>query len=194
LKVTKAKLAENRVALVEAARSLIQERGFAGAGVADICKAAGLTEGAFYGHFANKAALAAEACRNSQTRLRALIEATDNDFGAVIDGYLGASHVDDIADGCPMAAYTAEVRRQEPDVQKTFLEGFEEVVRLVQAALPRTRPGSASHRRALFLVSAMVGSLAMARAAAGTTPELAEEILSSAREFLKDLGRLKHSA
>ena len=62
MKVTKAKAAENRAAIVAAASRLFRERGFDGVGVAEIMQAAGLTHGGFYGNFASKDALAAEAC------------------------------------------------------------------------------------------------------------------------------------
>ncbi|WP_247896718.1 TetR/AcrR family transcriptional regulator [Azospirillum argentinense] len=62
MKVSKEKAAENRAAIVKAAGRLFRERGFDKVGVAEITKAAGLTHGGFYGHFASKDALAAEAC------------------------------------------------------------------------------------------------------------------------------------
>jgi TetR/AcrR family transcriptional repressor of nem operon len=58
--------------LAEAAR-LFRERGFGGAGVADIMKAAGLTHGAFYAHFDSKEALAAEALARALEQSQARI-------------------------------------------------------------------------------------------------------------------------
>lgn len=46
-----------RTRLLEAARDLIRARGFAATSVDDLCKAAGVTKGAFFHHFANKEAL-----------------------------------------------------------------------------------------------------------------------------------------
>jgi TetR/AcrR family transcriptional repressor of nem operon len=65
LKVSSAKVAEHRKALLETARRLLQERGFDGAAVADISREAGLTQGALYSQFGSKDALAAEAVRKS---------------------------------------------------------------------------------------------------------------------------------
>lgn len=45
---------ETRQKLVAAARALILERGFTGAGVDQICAAAGVTKGAFFHHFKSK--------------------------------------------------------------------------------------------------------------------------------------------
>ncbi len=46
-----------RIRLLEAARDLIREKGYAGTSVDDLCRAAGVTKGAFFYHFADKAAL-----------------------------------------------------------------------------------------------------------------------------------------
>jgi TetR/AcrR family transcriptional repressor of nem operon len=45
---------ETRQKLVAAARALVLERGFTGAGVDQICAAAGVTKGAFFHHFKSK--------------------------------------------------------------------------------------------------------------------------------------------
>lgn len=46
--------AETRQKLVSAARDLVLQRGFTGAGVDQICAAAGVTKGAFFHHFKSK--------------------------------------------------------------------------------------------------------------------------------------------
>ncbi len=46
-----------RTRLLEAARDLIRAKGFAATSVDDLCKAAGVTKGAFFHHFENKEAL-----------------------------------------------------------------------------------------------------------------------------------------
>ena len=62
MKVTKEQSAANRQALVDAASKLYRERGIAGVGLAEISSEAGFTHGGFYGRFASKEELAAEAC------------------------------------------------------------------------------------------------------------------------------------
>jgi TetR/AcrR family transcriptional repressor of nem operon len=51
------KRGESRVRLLEAARSLIRQRGFSAATVDDLCRAAGVTKGAFFHHFDSKESL-----------------------------------------------------------------------------------------------------------------------------------------
>ena len=62
MKVTREQAMENRVRILELAARLFRERGFSGIGVNDLMKEAGLTHGGFYGHFASKEDLMAEAC------------------------------------------------------------------------------------------------------------------------------------
>ena len=65
MKVTKEQSELNRQALLDAAARLFKQHGIDGVGVADICKAAGLTHGALYKHFADKQDLAAQAFAHS---------------------------------------------------------------------------------------------------------------------------------
>src|SRR5436190_14272805 len=61
MRVSREKASANRERIVEAAARLFREHGFDGVGVDAIMKEAGLTHGGFYGHFASKDELAAEA-------------------------------------------------------------------------------------------------------------------------------------
>lgn len=61
--------AATRAALVDAARRLFAERGFAGVGTESIVQAAGLTRGALYHQFADKVELFAAVCENVEERL-----------------------------------------------------------------------------------------------------------------------------
>jgi len=195
MKVTKAKAAENRTAIVAAASRLFRERGFDGVGVAEIMQAAGLTHGGFYGNFASKDALAAEACAcsfaQSGTRATPGSGATGGDLAAYLDTYLSERHRDRPANGCPVAAYVTEVARQDDAVQAEFTAG---VARLVDCIAERLAAGEhgvedAEERRsrALTVLAAMAGGMALARATALSNRELSAEILAAVRA---QVGRL----
>lgn len=193
MRVTRAKSAKHRSALVTAASALLQKNGFEGAGVIEISAQAGLTQGALYGQFASKSVLAAEACRQSYDNgLQAWIErrgTTESDFLAYLDQYFRPEHVENAAAGCPMAAYASEVRRQDKVVKDAFTEGYLEMVKLMQAALPK-QSAKAARKRALLLISAMAGSVAMARATEAVNPSLSQEIIAAAKEELEKLAAL----
>ena len=61
----------------------------------------------------------------------------------------------------PLAAFLSDVRRQDPAICDAFGEGFAKLAELVQDALPEEVPAEEARRRALTLLSAMVGSVAM---------------------------------
>ncbi len=184
MKVSKAKVAENRAALLSAAAELLKQKGFDGAGVIEISDKAGLTQGAFYGQFGTKSALAAEACRqdlaNSYKDWASRRGETDNDALTYIERYLRRGHIDDIADGCPMAAYSGEVVRQGPEVADAFTDGACGMIGLMEEALRRRMPPEMARSRALFLMAALAGTVAMVRATGRSDPKLAREMLKSA--------------
>jgi AcrR family transcriptional regulator len=71
---------DTRRRLIDAAIEVFLERGYAGTRVQDIARRAGLTTGAMYSHFENKAALLSEAIAVSgDTVLRELLDAMSNE-------------------------------------------------------------------------------------------------------------------
>lgn len=189
MKVSKEQNAYNREALVAAASSLFQKQGFAATGVAQISEEAGLTQGGFYGHFKSKNLLVEAACRQSlasgRDSWRAMMGSAASDLETLIDAYVSPEHVEAVADGCPMAAYTCEIKSQDDAVKATFTHGFEDMVGILQEVLAGDFADETARRDALFFMCSMVGSVAMARATQTTDPKLAEEIIAATRENLK---------
>src|SRR5258708_40178378 len=93
VRVTREQAAANRRKIVHVASTLFRRHGFEGIGVADIMKGAGLTHGGFYGHFASKDDLAAEACTRAlggDDWAERLAGTPNPSLGAVVRGYLCA--------------------------------------------------------------------------------------------------------
>lgn len=189
MKVSKEQNAYNRDALVAAASSLFQKQGFAATGVAQISEEAGLTQGGFYGHFKSKSLLVEAACRqalvNGRDSWRAMMGSAANDLETLVDAYVSPEHVEDVAEGCPMAAYACEIKSQDDAVKNTFTHGFEDMVVILQEVLAGDFADETARRQALFFMCSMVGSVAMARATKTTNPQLAEEIIAATRANLK---------
>jgi TetR/AcrR family transcriptional repressor of nem operon len=197
MRVTKDKAAEHRAAIVTAAARLFREKGFDGVNVAEIMREAGLTHGGFYGHFASKDALAAEACAlafaGSNERLR-----SRSDLAALLDAYLSAQHRDHPGNGCPMAAYGSDIARQGEAVQRQFCDGMEDYLAGLAGRLGE--PGLADDERAdvrangrawaILMLSAAAGGLMLARAAAQSAPDLSAEILRTVRDRLRELAKV----
>jgi TetR/AcrR family transcriptional regulator, transcriptional repressor for nem operon len=172
--------------LKEASR-LFRERGFDGAGVAEIMKAAGLTHGAFYAHFATKEALEVEAVERafaqSDNRIYALTATARDPKRVFLDNYLSASHRDHPGSGCVIAALGPEIARnsaaRRPFTQrvKIMIEGM--------AGRFRWKRDTAARHDAIHLLSAAVGALTLARAV--DDRRLSDEILDSVHDRLASL-------
>ncbi len=91
MKVSKEQVAEHRTRIMVAAARLFRQRGFDDVTVADVMKEAGLTHGAFYGHFPSKEALIAEAVGHA---LPSAANSPDPRRPAAdyADGYLSVRH------------------------------------------------------------------------------------------------------
>jgi TetR/AcrR family transcriptional regulator, transcriptional repressor for nem operon len=79
-----------RTRLLEAARDVIRARGFAASSIDDLCKAAGVTKGAFFHHFENKEALGVAAAHHWAETTSAFFEtAPYHDLDDPLDRLLG---------------------------------------------------------------------------------------------------------
>src|SRR6266404_3216479 len=190
MKITKEKSEKNRQDLLEAAARLFCERGVDGTGVADICKKAGLTHGALYSHFESKDDLAAEALAyelgKSLPRMKKVGRGQEPTLAAYLDNYLSAEHRDNIAGGCPIAASASEIARHGSSLSSSFTDGFLQMVDAVESVLNPSRKKH-NHRRAVMIVSTMIGAVAAARATMKSDADLSNEILADVRELLTKL-------
>ena len=181
MRVSRAEAAKNRERIIEVAAKLFRERGFDGIGVAELMKVAGLTHGGFYGHFASKEDLMAQACEHAlKGSLDALQQAAEhggeNALSAVATAYLSSTHRDQPGEGCTLAALGAEAARHYSPVRGAFTQN----VRCVVELLTRLLPGESNRKkreRAHTIYASMVGALVLARAV--DDAKLSEEVLKS---------------
>ena len=155
--------------IVEAAARAIRRSGYAGTGVADIMKDAGLTHGGFYAHFASREAMLAEAADRAGAEgvaAAARIAAAappDQALQAMVRAYLSKEHVEALETGCGVAALCSETPRQAPEVRRAATRRIKEMIDVVTRQSPQWgQPGA--HQQALVMVATMVGALVLARA------------------------------
>lgn len=181
MRVSRVEAAQNRERIIEVAARLFRERGFDGIGVADLMKSAGLTHGGFYGHFASKEDLMAQACaRALESSLDALHQAAEhgggNALSAVASAYLSPAHRDRPGEGCVLAALGADAARHGSPVRSAFTRGVRSALDLLTRLVPG-RSKRTKRERALATYASMIGALVLARAV--DDPELSEEVLES---------------
>jgi len=177
-------------AILESASRLLRERGIAGASVADVMKAAGLTVGGFYAHFSCKKELNDDAQRRTAREVRERLFArltekpVEDRAEVVLKRYLSAAHRDDSTPGCPLPAVVGEVGTTAGEHREVLGEQIDAVTSELATHLPPARAGVRRRHLALGLVALMYGGLSLARALRGTG--LSDEVLEACRA----LGRL----
>ena len=181
MKVSRAEAAQNRERIIDTAAKLFRERGFDGIGVADLMKSAGMTHGGFYGHFASKEDLMAQASQRaleaSLIALRQVVEHDrENALAIIASTYLSTAHRDQPGAGCALAALGADAARQGSPLRATFTQAVLGAVELL-TDLVAGRARRAKRQRALTIYASMVGALVLARAV--DDEALSGEILES---------------
>src|SRR5437764_6957813 len=155
-----------RQRILEAAGRRFKQDGIDGAGVAAVMSDAGLTNGAFYAHFASKEDLVANVLADQLRAQRHSLGAQPADragLEAFIRSYLSPEHRDQCADGCPSAALLDEIARRPAATRQVFTD--ELMVEIDDIAL-RLDPTDidAARTDALTVFGLMVGTLQLARA------------------------------
>jgi AcrR family transcriptional regulator len=167
-----------RQRIVDAAGRRFKEDGIDGAGVATVMAEAGLTNGAFYGHFRSKEDLVANVLADQLRAQRQSLDAQPSDragLEAFIRSYLSPRHRDQHADGCPSAALLDEIVRRPAAAKRVFTDELTGTMDDVASRLDPTDV-EAARTDALTLFGLMVGTLQLARAL--TDRDLSDQLLA----------------
>ena len=164
--------------IVEAAGRRFKQDGIDGAGVAAVMSDAGLTNGAFYAHFASKEDLVANVLADQLRAQRHSLDAQPPDragLEAFIRSYLSPQHRDQCAEGCPSAALLDEIARRPAATRQVFTD---ELMGVIDDIASRVDPTVAEAARtdALALFELMLGTLQLARAL--TDRDLSDQLLA----------------
>ncbi|CAM5773839.1 TetR family transcriptional regulator [Labrys miyagiensis] len=181
MKVSKEQVAENRQRILEAAARLFREHGFEGVTVAEIMAAAGLTHGAFYGHFSSKEDLVAQ----SFAHVLFPEEAKPDDEGTMAEyaaSYLSHPHRDRPGVGCLFSSLGTEVVRTTGAARHTMTQALKRRIETFSETAPGDTPEE-RRRAAIAGWSAMVGAVMLARIA--DDPALSDEILRETKAAIE---------
>lgn len=166
--------------MIEKSGRRFKRDGFDGAGISALVADAGLTNGAFYGHFASKDDLIANVVAEQLGAQLARVEALPLGLSSVeifVRDYLSPEHRDDPGNGCPSAALLDEINRQDVATREAYTAGTRAFIDAITRHLAAGDPVDA-RERAIGLFTLLVSSLQLARAV--TDPELSDEVLASA--------------
>jgi len=163
--------------IIQTAGRRFKRDGIDGSGIATLMADAGLTNGAFYAHFASKEELVATAVTDQLREQRASVSAQAPDRAGVeqyVRAYLSVAHRDNPDDGCPSAALLDEIGRCPDATKRAYTDGLLAMVDDIAARLAPQDPPSA-RAKALSVFALLVGTLQLSRALAD--PQLADEVL-----------------
>ena len=165
--------------IIEAAGERLKRDGIDGSGVSVLMADAGLTNGAFYNHFASKDDLVASVVAKQLADQVAVVNALPAGLESVeafLRDYLSPTHRDDFAGGCPSAALLDEIGRCDDTTKQAYTDGARSMIE----AITRHLGGDAlvANERAIGIFTLLVGSLQLARAV--TDADLSDRILAAA--------------
>ena len=180
--------ARTRERIVRAAAAEFRQHGIAATGLADLMKAAGLTHGGFYRHFASKDQLVAEACSaaiatmNERVASSASRERGRKGLEAAVADYLSTEHRDNPRDGCPLAALGSEMGRADTQTRAAATAGFLKLVDALAGGFAEGTPDEA-RRRAMVAALTLIGALTVSRVV--TDQALSDAILRNAKDSIR---------
>jgi TetR/AcrR family transcriptional regulator, transcriptional repressor for nem operon len=168
--------------IVQAAGRRFKLDGIDGAGIATLMSDVGLTNGAFYGHFASKEDLIANVLVDQLRTQRAGFDAQPPGragLEAIIRAYLSPEHRDQCAEGCPSAALLDEIVRRSAATRQAFTD---ELLGIADDIASRLDPpdSEGSRTRALAILGLLIGTLQLARAVSDR--ELSDQLLADGAE------------
>jgi len=168
MRKSKAETAKTRERILEAASAQFLTHGITEAGLARLMRAAGLTHGGFYRHFASKDQLVAEACRQAvlslTSGLKSQIEGKppDQALPLLVGKYLSRSHRDQPATGCVLAALGSELARADTKTREAATEGFLGLSRLIAGQLKNVSAKKAE-AQSMAIAAALIGAMTISR-------------------------------
>ncbi|MBN8952186.1 MULTISPECIES: TetR/AcrR family transcriptional regulator [unclassified Rhizobium] len=162
---------ETRTRVVTAAGQVFRKEGYGGAGIDALTKAAGVTNGAFYGHFKSKSEAFRTAVVEGLEELRqAILTLRQNQpkdwLKALASFYLGYKRTCDLGDSCTLPSLSPDVMRADEETRRAYTVELKKLIAGVAAGLPEsTSPGeTTAEDRAIVLLATLSGGLTIARA------------------------------
>jgi TetR/AcrR family transcriptional regulator, transcriptional repressor for nem operon len=173
---------ETRERIVEAARQLFFQQGYAATGMAEILRDSKASSGSLYHFFATKEDLLVAVLEKYKTMLETHVigpafgRATDpvERVFAVIDGYRQLLQATDFNLGCPIGNLALEISNSHPNVRRLITENFdawcEAVGQCIEEASGRLPPGTDTAQLARYVLATMEGAVMLARTYRSSEP------------------------
>ena len=112
---------------------IFRKEGYGGSGIDGLTKAAGVTNGAFYGHFRSKSEAFRETVLTGLEELRLAIAQLKADKGggwlsAFASYYLGTKRVCDLGQSCALPSLSPEVMRADDETRQAYQQELQRLI------------------------------------------------------------------
>lgn len=175
---------ETRKKITEAAGRTFKRCGYSGVGVDGLAKEAGVTSGAFYGHFKSKEEAFKQAISAGMGDLASAIAEYKNTYGddwwdKFADFYTLDKRVCDLSQSCALQSMTPEVGRSNESIRQLFSE---ELLKVVETA-----NGKEDRDKVWVRLAMLIGGVTLARAVGEDA--LALQIAEAVNKEVKAISR-----
>jgi TetR/AcrR family transcriptional repressor of nem operon len=155
---------QTRERIITAAGRCFKKSGFSGIGVDGLAKEAGVTSGAFYGHFNSKNTAFSTVVETGMGELLSGIHKFKEQYGGswwpeFAEFYMTQKRICDLSEGCVLQTLTSEVGRADESIQVLFES---ELLKIVQAVTDRNDQESID--KTWVRLAMLVGGVTLSRA------------------------------
>jgi TetR/AcrR family transcriptional regulator, transcriptional repressor for nem operon len=169
---------ETRTRILEAASKVFRREGYGGSGIDGLTKAAGVTNGAFYGHFKSKSEAFRTVVLAGLEEFRLTIAGLKAHEGkrwlkTLVEGYLGAKRTCDIGEACALPTFSPEMTRADEDTRHAYEAELLRLIDEVSSGLAHRTSGERDEK-AIAMLAMLSGGVTLARAV--PDPAIAERI------------------
>jgi len=177
-----ARPSDTRAKLIESARYLFWDRGFAGTSMADLLSHAGVNSGSFYHFFESKEALLRAVLETYIALLRPMVvdpafastpESVERIF-AILAGYRDRILQTECRYGCPLGRLALEIDPENRPAHRLIAENFRGWIGCVRECVDQIRdklaPGTDPESLATYVLAVMEGGVMISRSYGSVEP------------------------
>jgi AcrR family transcriptional regulator len=159
---------QTREKIIAAAGRCFRKDGYSGIGVDGLAKEAGVTSGAFYGHFDSKKSAFAAAIVDGLGGVGSAISSLQQQYGEFwweefAKIYMNQKRTCDLTESCALQTLTPEVGRSDETIRSVFETEFLKIIKLANEGYSQTVNQNANEKT-LANLAMLVGGVTLARA------------------------------
>jgi AcrR family transcriptional regulator len=186
---------ETRTRVITAAGQVFRKEGYGGAGIDALTKAAGVTNGAFYGHFKSKSEAFRIAVLVGLEELRLAIAGLRTSqpktwLTSFVSYYLGHKRICNLGESCALPSLSPDVMRADDETRRAYTEELKRIIGEVAAGMQNDAAQDPSKTlkedQAILLLAMLSGGVTLARAV--SDPALSDRIARVIEQTAQAMG------